>query len=725
MKPASFTPARKWRALLAALAIFGVAATLTSVAVPATAAGGSTLSAETFANGTVPDARWVGLGDSCLTASAKGSVAPAGSSNLGGCTKTQDSVTNLGSGSDGYLQLTDNSGTASAATVLNRAFPSAAGLTMTFDEYQYATTSTGIGAADGIGFFLADGSYTLTKAGPTGGSLGYASMGAAGGLDHGYLGVGLDVYGNYESQPYTGTSCPATSSRTPNSVTLRGSGNGLTGYCIVGTTTYSGLRNAPASAPGGAQGTLQRVTVSISPTTSADPYPVVTVSINGVQVLQETMTTPVPATVKLGFAASTGGGHEVHLIRNVTVSTINALGAIDLTKTIDHTATTKTIFTEGDTVPYSFLVTNTGEEALSDVHVTDPKIADISCPATTLQPADSFTCTGAYGPLSAADAAAGRFDNTATATGVDTDGATQTSTSTATVATYESAPLSVTKRVTGSGSAAVPQDAAFTVHYSYPAGDYEPASTASGGAANTYPAGSGTLTVANDGTATTAARIPTGAIVTLSEEAAAAVPGTTWGTPAFSQNPVTIGASAATAVTLTNPISGDTGTVAWSKTDSGTGDLLAGSEWSVTGPDGFTETVVDDASNDADDAAGKLTVEGLLWGDYTLTETKAPAGYALDRREHTFTIDAAHLAVTLDAITNTKAPAAVITPTPAPVPSAPAQPSAGAAVNTGGTSIGSPATEAMLWAGLIVVGGLGLAVTAVAVLRRKRRIDQN
>jgi hypothetical protein len=628
----------------------------------ATTGSGSLLSSETFEDPSVSDPRWIGLGDACLTATNEGATAPSGDSDLAGCTKTTDSP-DIGSGSGGYLQLTDNSGGSTGAALLDRAFPSSAGLVVTFDEYQYARSGTGLGAADGIGFFMIDGSYTLTQAGPQGngdgGALGYASIDNGSdqaGIANGYLGVGLDVYGNYSSQPYVGTSCTTSSLAAPNHVALRGPGNGTDGYCLLGTAAYPNLQNAPAAAPDGQQGTLQQVTVEVSPTTPTDTYPTITVSINGATVLTETMTEPAPATLKLGFTASTGGGHEVHLIRDVTVSTVNALGAINLVKTVDHTTATgthQTIFTEGDSVPYSFLVTNSGTETLSDVTVTDPKIADVSCPSTTLAPADSMTCTGTYGPLTAADAAAGSFTNTATVNGVDTDETAVGDESTATVPTYQSASLSVTKDVTGTGAGLIAGNDAFTVRYSYPAGDYEPASTDASGDPNAYAAGSGTLTVTPDGTATTT-RIPAGAEVTFSEDAPSAITDATWGTPTFSENPVAVGDSGTTAVTLDNSIAEELGTLSWSKTDASTGALLAGSVWALTDPDGYRTTVTDNGSGDTDPTAGQLQVGGLTWGNYTLAEKTAPAGYALNTTAYEVMIGPSDLDDSLGAITDVK-----------------------------------------------------------------------
>lgn len=70
----------------------------------------------------------------------------------------------------------------------------------------------------------------------------------------------------------------------------------------------------------------------------------------------------------------------------------------------------------GDTVPYSFVVKNTGDTVLTSVKVNDAKVPNISCPATVLAPNASTTCTGSY-VLTQADIDAGKVDNSATATG--------------------------------------------------------------------------------------------------------------------------------------------------------------------------------------------------------------------------------------------------------------------------------------------------------------------
>jgi len=52
----------------------------------------------------------------------------------------------------------------------------------------------------------------------------------------------------------------------------------------------------------------------------------------------------------------------------------------------------------GETIAYSFVVTNTGNVALTSVAVVDlmTGVSAVSCPSTTLAPAATFTCTASY-----------------------------------------------------------------------------------------------------------------------------------------------------------------------------------------------------------------------------------------------------------------------------------------------------------------------------------------
>ncbi len=67
----------------------------------------------------------------------------------------------------------------------------------------------------------------------------------------------------------------------------------------------------------------------------------------------------------------------------------------------------------GQTIPYSYLVSNSGATALTGVSVSDTKVS-VSCPSTTLAKGASETCTGTY-TVTQADVDSGSVTNTATA----------------------------------------------------------------------------------------------------------------------------------------------------------------------------------------------------------------------------------------------------------------------------------------------------------------------
>ncbi len=101
------------------------------------------------------------------------------------------------------------------------------------------------------------------------------------------------------------------------------------------------------------------------------------------------------------------------------------------------------------------------------------------------------------------------------------------------------------------------------------------------------------------------------------------------------------------------------GAATWKKVSSDGTTLLGGSTWTLTGPNVPANTVVTDCTSgsvttcpagaytDQDPVAGQFSLTGLAWGSYTLTETAAPDGYALDATQHTFTISAKALSTTV------------------------------------------------------------------------------
>ncbi|PID98049.1 MAG: hypothetical protein CSA82_01435 [Actinobacteria bacterium] len=76
----------------------------------------------------------------------------------------------------------------------------------------------------------------------------------------------------------------------------------------------------------------------------------------------------------------------------------------------------------------------------------------------------------------------------------------------------------------------------------------------------------------------------------------------------------------------------------WTKTDKD-GNLLGGSHWTLKGPDGYEQAIIDNGNLDADKGDGSFRIENLKWGTYTLVETQAPEGFNASTKTFTTTID--------------------------------------------------------------------------------------
>ncbi|MER7762249.1 hypothetical protein [Streptomyces sp. NPDC097619] len=115
----------------------------------------------------------------------------------------------------------------------------------------------------------------------------------------------------------------------------------------------------------------------------------------------------VTATAPGGSCATTGGC-------TVTIPVTAATRSLTVTK-----AATEDVFTApGQTLHYTYKVTNTGTVPVSALAVTDngPGTPVVTCPVTTLAPGASTTCTATH-TTTAADVQAGKVVNTATADG--------------------------------------------------------------------------------------------------------------------------------------------------------------------------------------------------------------------------------------------------------------------------------------------------------------------
>ncbi|TYK43976.1 lectin-like domain-containing protein [Actinomadura decatromicini] len=351
------------------VASIGFGAAVVAAALPGNALPGNASEAarrpgsllnESF-TGATADSRFIGYGSACLTGAARGKAPAEGSNHpLRGCRRDPAGpVPPGGAARHGYLQLTDAHPEQTGAVLFDSPLSARDGIEATFEQWQYGNTTRS--PADGISFFLTDGSRRLTTPGAFGGSLGYAQKRPAGrsdaqfvpGVDGGYLGIGLDALGEYFGDGEgRGNGCdrrsPAgTSSRPPapgpNFVTARGPGNGVQGYCLLAATSEdrSSSGRWSSALPGKLHGDLKKMPARVSAeraeelldpvkrtvrvVVSPGPNPVVTVDIDfedddGFQeVLRFRAPRPLPATVKFGFAASTGALTDVQLIRRVVL----------------------------------------------------------------------------------------------------------------------------------------------------------------------------------------------------------------------------------------------------------------------------------------------------------------------------------------------------------------------------------------------------------------------
>lgn len=425
-------------------------------------ATGPVLVAEDFRSATAAPG-FVAYGAACLTGAPAGAPGPGGSA-LGGCPEGGTGpVPPSGGAPDGYLRLTDAAADQVGAVLYTEPVLATSGVEISFEQWQYGGNPA-FPPADGLSFFLVDGTATLDAPGAFGGSLGYAQKlpddnpGAEflPGVEQGYLGIGLDVLGNYFGDwEHRGDGCaqrspagtgPLTFGPGSNMVTVRGPGDGTQGYCFL-TASTSNLSTTgpwPSTLPGSLQGPTtalppgatpaeasallepSRRTVTITITPAPDPQVSVTVDFGDgagpQQVLAFEAPQPVPASYSFGFAASTGLFSDVHLVRTVQVRALVPLPELTLVKTADAPGP----FVEGEVVDYTYEVTSTTSPApITAIQVEDDRIADVSCDLLDLGPAGSpeasTLCHGSY-VVTAADALAGSVTNTAFASGTGADG---------------------------------------------------------------------------------------------------------------------------------------------------------------------------------------------------------------------------------------------------------------------------------------------------------------
>jgi len=233
------------------------------------------------------------------------------------------------------MRLTSNQGNVSTSSTLQRLFPAAGNYIQVQFRY-YAYSGSG---ADGVAVVLSDATVT-PQPGAFGGPLGYGTRGDAAnpGFAGGWLGVGIDEYGNFSTE-----GGPGGVGRRIDSVAIRGSGSTTLGYRYIAGTPAGlspGIDSAASitAAPGhtyritldGRFSSEARVTVERD---SGAGF-VVLSGLNAVNVLAAANSqAPLPSDFYLSLTGSTGGSTNIHELDDLQVcaTDINPIG-----QQIDH-----------------------------------------------------------------------------------------------------------------------------------------------------------------------------------------------------------------------------------------------------------------------------------------------------------------------------------------------------------------------------------------------------
>ena len=174
---------------------------------------------------------WTALNGACLTAGNNTGSIPACNGLAYYGTQTQVGLTgNTDPVGQGALRFTNGYLTSgeyyhqNGAIILNTPYPSNQGVQVTFTTYTYGGDDSGGHGADGIGFYILNGTQTA-NVGSWGGSLGYTCSNTNTpytGMVGAYLGLGIDEYGNFLNHSDNTASGPGAQS---NRIGLRGYGN--------------------------------------------------------------------------------------------------------------------------------------------------------------------------------------------------------------------------------------------------------------------------------------------------------------------------------------------------------------------------------------------------------------------------------------------------------------------------------------------------------------------
>jgi hypothetical protein len=119
------------------------------------------------------------------------------------------------------------------------------------------------------------------------------------------------------------------------------------------------------------------------------------------------------------FSAAGGFSSALHsyCLKNRETGPGPAITVEKLTNGVDADQPPGPIVMVGSQVTWEYIVTNTGDEALTDISLEDDQIGPVSCPQTALDPGETMTC------VAEGEAVACGYENTAIVTAVGANGA--------------------------------------------------------------------------------------------------------------------------------------------------------------------------------------------------------------------------------------------------------------------------------------------------------------
>jgi uncharacterized repeat protein (TIGR01451 family) len=310
---------------------------------------------------------------------------------------------NLDAANDGWLRLTDNCQSQKGYAIFDTPFSTPQGVSIEFEYKTWGGTH-----ADGLTVFLFDGATASSgfNTGDFGGSLGYANGCTAAGATTGYLGLGLDEYGNFSNPSDRCKNGGIGTTAIPQRVTLRGAANDTTPYPYL--TQSGALANSIDDSSGATSRPadsvfFRKVLILIEPVdASVNPAYRITVkwqtTVGGTYTTilgPYTMPTKPPPTLKIGFAASTGGSTNFHEIRNLSIQKPTNLTVV---KTLSSGFTPP--LNPLAQISYTLKATNAGPNAVTDAALTDSVPSLIENVAYTCVASLGSSCSSSSGTVS-------------------------------------------------------------------------------------------------------------------------------------------------------------------------------------------------------------------------------------------------------------------------------------------------------------------------------------